>query len=116
MHITVMGATGRTGAKITRLLLEAGAIGRDAGKLSVLERQGAAVFAGDSRDAGFLAGVFSGSQAVYTLLATDRQAPDYAASQHREGEAIVQAKSQPGRCRAATGAASRCANFSASAT
>lgn len=95
MNITVMGATGRTGSRITGLLLKAGArvraIGRNEAKLAALASAGAEAMAGDAADAGFLARAFSGADAAYTLLGTDRQAPDYATREAREGEAIAQA-------------------------
>lgn len=90
----VMGATGHTGGKIARRLSAAGArvraIGRNPEKLAVLASAGAEVLAGDSRDPAFLAQAFRGADGVYTLLATDRRAPDYAARQDEEGEAIAQ--------------------------
>ncbi|MBT2325459.1 NAD(P)H-binding protein [Variovorax paradoxus] len=92
--VTVMGATGLTGGKIARRLLAAGArvraIGRNPDKLAALERAGAQILAGDGLDPAFLARAFGGADAVYTLLATDRQAPDYAARQHEEGQAIAE--------------------------
>ncbi|OUL98640.1 NmrA family NAD(P)-binding protein [Variovorax sp. JS1663] len=97
---TIMGATGHTGGKIARRLLAAGAriraIGRNPDKLAELARPGAEVRAGDSRDSAFLAEAFRGADGAYTLLATDRQAPDYAARQHEEGEAIASALRQSG--------------------
>jgi uncharacterized protein YbjT (DUF2867 family) len=93
--ITVMGATGNTGKKISQTLLEAGekvrALGRSEHKLADLKRAGAEVLTGDTSDAAFLSKAFHGADAVYTLLPTDRRAPDYRAEQDREGEAIVQA-------------------------
>ncbi|SDE24157.1 Uncharacterized conserved protein YbjT, contains NAD(P)-binding and DUF2867 domains [Variovorax sp. CF079] len=93
--ITVMGATGHTGGKIARRLLAAGAkvraLGRNPAKLAALERAGAEVLAGDTCDPTFLAQAFRGADAVYTLLATDRRAPDYRARQDQEGEAIAEA-------------------------
>ena len=93
--ITVMGATGHTGGKIARRLLAAGAkvraLGRNPAKLAALERAGAEVLAGDTCDPAFLAQAFRGADAVYTLLATDRRAPDYRARQDQEGEAIAEA-------------------------
>jgi uncharacterized protein YbjT (DUF2867 family) len=95
MNITVMGATGHTGTKITHLLLKAGAnvraLGRSPGKLAALQHAGAEVRTGDVADAGFLTDAFRGADAVYTLLATDRHAPDYAIRQAREGEAVAHA-------------------------
>ncbi|RST53900.1 NmrA family NAD(P)-binding protein [Variovorax sp. MHTC-1] len=93
--ITVMGATGHTGGKIAARLQAAGAkvraLGRNPDKLAALERAGAEVLAGDTCDPAFLARAFRGADAVYTLLATDRRAPDYRARQDQEGEAIAEA-------------------------
>src|ERR687897_1268394 len=69
--ITVMGATGNTGRKITELLLDAGeevrALGRSPEKLAELEALGAETLTGDVRDADFLTRAFAGADAVYTL-------------------------------------------------
>lgn len=93
--ITLMGATGNTGRKIAEALLKAGervrALGRSAAKLAELESVGAETRAGDTTNAAFLADAFRGADAAYTLLATDRRAPDYRAQQDREGEAIATA-------------------------
>ncbi|HEX7126803.1 MAG TPA: NAD(P)H-binding protein [Thermodesulfobacteriota bacterium] len=93
--IAVMGATGHTGRQIAEALLAAGervrALGRSPGKLAELERAGAEVLAGDAADAPFLTRAFRGADAVYTLLPTDRQSPDYLARQRQEGEAAVEA-------------------------
>ena len=93
--ITVMGATGHTGKQIAEALLQAGeqvrALGRSEKKLAELKRAGAEVLAGDTNDAAFLTKAFRGADAVYTLLPTDRTAPDYRAEQDRQGEAIVKA-------------------------
>ena len=71
--ITVMGATGNTGRKITELLLEAGegvrALGRSPDKLAELNALGAETVAGDVRDANYLGSTFAGADAVYTLTA-----------------------------------------------
>lgn len=93
--VTVMGATGHTGKKITQALLKAGekvrALGRSKDKLAELESLGAEVFVGDTSDPAFLSKAFRGADAVYTLLPTDRQAPDYRARQDSEGEVVVEA-------------------------
>jgi uncharacterized protein YbjT (DUF2867 family) len=93
--ITVMGATGHTGRKITEALLAAGeavrVLSRSQSKLAALENTGAEGLVGDITDAAFLTAACRGAEAVYTLLPTDRRAPDYRAEQDREGEAIVQA-------------------------
>jgi uncharacterized protein YbjT (DUF2867 family) len=93
--ITVMGATGNTGRKISELLLEAGedvrALGRSPEKLAQLRALGADTFTGDIRDADYLASTFAGADAVYTLTAFDPSLPDYHADQDRRGEAVASA-------------------------
>jgi uncharacterized protein YbjT (DUF2867 family) len=98
--ITVMGATGNTGKKITEALLKAGekvrALGRSESKLAELKRAGAEVLVGDTNDAAFLAKASRGADAVYTLLPTDPRAHDYRAEQDRQGEAIAKAIRESG--------------------
>lgn len=98
--ITVMGATGHTGRNITAALLKAGekvrALGRSESRLAELKRSGADVLAGDTTNATFLAQAFRGADAAYTLLPTDRQSPDYRATQDQQGEAIVTAIRESG--------------------
>ena len=98
--ITVMGATGNTGRKITELLLEAGeevrALGRSPEKLAELEALGAETLTGDVRDADYLTRAFAGADAVYTLTAFDPTLPDYHADQDRRGEAIAAAIRESG--------------------
>jgi uncharacterized protein YbjT (DUF2867 family) len=93
--ITVMGATGHTGKKITEALLKAGepvrALGRSERKLAELKSAGAEVRIGDATDDTFLTRACRGADAVYTLLPTDPGTPDVRAEQDRQGEAIVQA-------------------------
>ncbi|WP_435820222.1 NmrA family NAD(P)-binding protein [Micromonospora echinofusca] len=98
--ITVMGATGNTGSKLTELLLGAGeevrALGRSPEKLAELAVLGATTVAGDVRDADHLARAFAGADAVYTLTAFDPTLPDYHADQDRRGEAIASAIRESG--------------------
>ncbi|MPY87535.1 MAG: NAD(P)H-binding protein [Luteitalea sp.] len=93
--ITVMGATGNTGRKITAALLGAGekvrALGRSDSKLADLQRAGADVLAGDTADATFLTNAFRGADVVYTLLPMERRATDYLAQQDQAGATIVSA-------------------------
>lgn len=93
--ITVMGATGHTGKKITEALLKAAeqvrALGRSPSKLAELRNAGAEVLVGNTNDAVFLTKAFLGADAVYTLLPTDPASPDYRAAQDQQGEAIVKA-------------------------
>jgi uncharacterized protein YbjT (DUF2867 family) len=98
--ITVMGASGHTGKKITEALLKGGAkvraLGRSESKLAELKKSGAQVLTGDAADAEFLMKAFRGSDAVYTLLPTDPTSPDYRTEQDRQGEAIVKAIRESG--------------------
>jgi uncharacterized protein YbjT (DUF2867 family) len=93
--ITVMGATGHTGKKIAESLLKAGekvrALGRSESKLGELKSAGAEVLTGDTTDAAFLTKAFRGADAVYTLVPTDRRAPDCRIAQDQQGETIVKA-------------------------
>jgi uncharacterized protein YbjT (DUF2867 family) len=98
--ITVMGATGNTGKKITKALLGAGenvrALGRSESKLAELKREGAEVLSGDTNEAAFPSKAFRGADAAYTLLPTDPRAADYRAQQDRQGEAIEKAIRESG--------------------
>jgi uncharacterized protein YbjT (DUF2867 family) len=98
--ITVIGATGNTGRKITETLLKSGekvrALGRSESKLAELKSAGAEVLAGDTNHAAFLVNAFRGADAVYTLLPTNPRAADYRAEQDRQGEAIVKAIRESG--------------------
>src|SRR3712207_6146140 len=98
--ISVMGATGNTGRKITELLLDAGeevrALGRSPEKLAELGALGAETVAGDARDADHLASAFAGAGAAYTLTAFDPTLPDYHADQDRRSEAIAAAIRESG--------------------
>ena len=93
MEIAVMGASGRTGGRIARALLEAGvkvrALGRDAARLAGLK--GAQLCIGDPADAEYLADAFHGVHAAYCLLPYDPSAPGYLAAQARQGEAMAAA-------------------------
>jgi len=93
--IAVMGATGHTGARVAKILLDAGekvrAIGRSRHKLADLEAAGAGVASGDAADAAFLASCFRGVDGVYALIPPSPQAPDHRAAQDALGEAIIEA-------------------------
>jgi uncharacterized protein YbjT (DUF2867 family) len=93
--ITVMGASGNTGGRISERLLQAGeqirALGRTASKLAGLESKGAEVATGDAADAAFLTNAFRGADAIYTLLPPDPQSPDLRKKWNQAGEAIVRA-------------------------
>ena len=98
--ITVMGATGNTGKKIATALLRTGekvrALGRSESKLEELKKLGAEVMPGDMAKDGFLTKAFRESDAVYTLLPTDRRSLNYRAEQDRQGEATIQAVRESG--------------------
>jgi uncharacterized protein YbjT (DUF2867 family) len=98
--ITVMGASGNVGGRVSELLLGSGerirALGRSAAKLAGLKNKGAEVATGDVRDALFLTNAFSGADAVYTLLPPDVTSTDYRKQQDEEGEAIVTAIGRSG--------------------
>lgn len=91
--ITVMGATGRTGGEIVRLLLGRGvkvrALGRSETGLDALRDAGAETMVGDATDADFLTMAFRGSDSVYTLMPYDPTSSDYHADQNGLGEAIA---------------------------
>ena len=93
--ITVMGAQATPAGQIAHGLLQAGhavrALGRSEVKLASLAAAGAETRVGDVADTSFLADAFDGADAAYTLLPTDKRAPDYRAAQDREGEAIAHA-------------------------
>jgi uncharacterized protein YbjT (DUF2867 family) len=95
-----MAATGRIGKRITEQLLKANlkvrALGRSENKLSQLNNAGAETFAGEAGDAGFLADVFRGAYAVYTLLPYNPEESDYYAQQSRVGEAVIEAVRRSG--------------------
>lgn len=91
--ITVMGATGRTGGEIVRLLLGRGArvraLGRSETGLAALRDAGAETMVGDATDADFLTMAFCGSDCIYTLMPYDPTSSDYHADQNRLGDAIA---------------------------
>jgi uncharacterized protein YbjT (DUF2867 family) len=98
--VTVMGASGNTGTRISELLLKSGekvrAMGRSKEKLAPLASGGADVLTGDAADAAFLTRAFSGADAIYTLIPPDTQSPDYRAKQDQEGAAIAKAIADSG--------------------
>jgi uncharacterized protein YbjT (DUF2867 family) len=91
--ITVMGATGNIGKKLTQALVNEGhnvrAIVRSAERAS--ELKGAELFIGDAKDAQFLAKAFTGSDAVFAMIPPDYTATNFRAFQNVIGEAIAKA-------------------------
>ncbi len=68
----ITGATGNTGSKIVKQLLEAGkevlALGRDANKLQALADLGAKISLGELHDVAYLTNAFKNATAVYLLV------------------------------------------------
>lgn len=93
--ITVMGATGNVGRKITELLLAGGervrAVGRNPRTLAALADAGAEPVPGDVSDPVFLTRAFDGADAVHTMLPFDPASPDFRAHQELLGGAIAAA-------------------------
>ena len=77
----VLGATGHTGKPIAFGLLEKGhtvcIVSRHTSTANDLIQKGAKHFAGDSTNPLFLASVFDGAEALYTLIPFDPTASDY---------------------------------------
>lgn len=93
--IVVTGATGRTGRRVTELLLAQGkkvrAIGRDAKKLTPLVELGAESFVGTVEDVSFLTAAFAGATGAYLVLPEDLSQPDLRAHQERVSECYAAA-------------------------
>jgi uncharacterized protein YbjT (DUF2867 family) len=91
----VIGATGHTGKPIALGLLEKGQtvrlVSRNADKAADLIQKGAQHFAGEATDPAFLANVFKGADALYTLIPFDATAQDYTQMQIRHVYATAQA-------------------------
>jgi uncharacterized protein YbjT (DUF2867 family) len=92
----ILGATGNTGSIIADILLSRGkkvrVVGRDAGRLQRVVRQGAEAFIGDISDAAALTKAFSGARAAYLLLPPITSRED----QERESDAIARAVTDSG--------------------
>jgi uncharacterized protein YbjT (DUF2867 family) len=93
--LVITGATGKTGSKLTEMLLEKGhkvrVIGRDAGKLKAFTSKGAEAAVGDVADKAFLTKAFSGAEAVFALIPPNFGVADFRAYQAKIGENIVTA-------------------------
>ncbi|HVN47917.1 MAG TPA: NmrA family NAD(P)-binding protein [Bacteroidota bacterium] len=91
----ILGATGHTGKPITFGLLEkhqtVRIISRHAENAADLIQKGAQHFEGDSSDAAFLKKVFSGADALYTLIPFDPLSSDFTQTQVRHVHAITEA-------------------------
>jgi uncharacterized protein YbjT (DUF2867 family) len=93
--ITVTGATGRTGRRVTELLLSKGeqvrAVGRDAKKLAPLAALGAEPFVGSVDDVSSVSEAFADAVAVYLVLPEDLSQPDLRAHQGRVSDCYAAA-------------------------
>ena len=96
--IVVTGATGRTGRRVTEVLLAKGehvrAVGRDAKKLASLVQLGAEPFVGNVEDADSMTNSFEGASAVYLVLPEDTSQQDLRAHQERVSDAYATAVSK----------------------
>src|SRR5579863_6694523 len=93
--IVVTGATGRTGRRVTEVLLTQGeqvrAVARDARKLAPLAGLGAEPFVGTVENVSFLTAAFSGATAAYLVLPEDLSQPDLRAHQERVSDCYAAA-------------------------
>jgi uncharacterized protein YbjT (DUF2867 family) len=93
--IVVTGATGRTGRRVTEVLVAKGervrAVGRDARKLARLVGLGAEPFVGAVEDISFLTVAFSGATGAYLVLPEDLSQPDLRAHQERVSDCYAAA-------------------------
>jgi uncharacterized protein YbjT (DUF2867 family) len=93
--LVITGATGKTGSKLTELLLEKGhkvrVMGRDAGRLKVFTAKGAEAAVGDVADKVFLTKAFMGAEAVFTLIPPNFSVADFRAYQEQIGKNIISA-------------------------
>lgn len=98
--ITILGATGNIGSKVTEALLAKGekvrVIARSADKLQTFATKGAEVFAGDAHDSAFLTKAFTGAKAVLVMISTGFAVPDVSKEQNAIGESIIAAIASSG--------------------
>src|SRR5689334_18360693 len=93
--IVVTGATGRTGRRVTEVLLASGekvrVVGRDAKKLATLVDLGAEPFVGHVEDLDSMTNAFAGASAAYLVLPEDISQQDLRAHQERVSDAYAAA-------------------------
>jgi len=93
--IVVTGASGRTGQRVTEVLLAQGekvrVVGRDAKKLAPLVGLGAKPFVGTVEDVSFLTAAFAGVTGAYLVLPEDLSQPDLRAHQERVSDCYAAA-------------------------
>ena len=98
--LTIMGATGNIGSKLTDRLLAKNrrvkVIGRSPERLQPFVDRGATAAVGDAGDSGFLLQAFSGSNAVFTMIPPDYAAQDFRQYQNEIGRQIATAIEKSG--------------------
>jgi uncharacterized protein YbjT (DUF2867 family) len=95
MMFAIMGASGNTGSKITRNLLNhkqmVRVIGRSREKLQSFISLGADDFVGDAFDSDFLTNSFDGAKAVYVMIPRDNSVNYLRAQDNKIGQNIAKA-------------------------
>jgi uncharacterized protein YbjT (DUF2867 family) len=93
--ITIMGASGNIGSRLSGILLEAGqtirVLARSAKRVETLAAKGAEVRTGDASDSAFLLEAFSGSKAVFAMIPPAYTAENYRAFANKLGASIGEA-------------------------
>lgn len=93
--ITILGATGNIGSKVTDMLLRKGekvrVVARSADRLKPFVSRGAQAYAGDAGNGEFLKQALKGSDGVFTLIPPNYGAKDFLAYQDGLGASIVKA-------------------------
>ena len=93
--ITILGATGNVGSKITEILIKKNEpvrlIARSSDRLRKLVGKEVTDFAGDANNTEFLVKAFEDADAVFTLIPPDPKAADFMQYADRIGESIARA-------------------------
>jgi uncharacterized protein YbjT (DUF2867 family) len=95
MSVTVVGATGKTGAVVAEELIAAGigvkAVARSEDKLAALAKKRVTPVAADATNVPALTAALRGSEAVYAIIPGDYKKPDLLGQYTRFGQALVEA-------------------------
>jgi len=93
--LVITGATGKTGSKLTEMLIARGlkvrVVGREAEKLKAFTAKGAEAAMGDMADKAFLTKTFNGAEAVFAIIPPNFGVADYRAYQDAIGKNIIAA-------------------------
>src|ERR1700686_1949684 len=93
--ITVLGATGKVGGKISKILLKEGhhlkLIAQTSDKLKKFEDMGAEIIAADIRDADVLTKAFANADSAYVFTPPNFTATNYREFQRQVGDAVIEA-------------------------